>query len=61
MCIFVSHVASLIQNVMMMDTLSNLVMVSVAITFVAVISMSRLWSMIMNGAGASNLKVTISQ
>ena len=39
-----------------MNTLLNLVMVSVAITFVAVISMNRYWNVIMNVVDTNKLK-----
>ena len=42
-----------------MNTLLNLVMVSVAITFVAAISMSRYWNVIMNVVDTNKLNKII--
>lgn len=55
LCIFVTHVVIPILNVLMMNTLLNLVMVSVAITSVVVISMSRYWNVIMNAVDTNKL------
>ena len=55
LCIFVTHVVIPILNVLMMNTLLNLVMVSVAITYVVVISISRYWNVIMNAVDTNKL------